>query len=32
MERHDGGIPTDVEEVIEADSTARRIAHDMLAP
>jgi 1-deoxy-D-xylulose-5-phosphate reductoisomerase len=32
MERHDGGIPTDVEEVIEADSTARRIAHDVLAP
>jgi 1-deoxy-D-xylulose-5-phosphate reductoisomerase len=30
MERHDGGTPTTVEDVIEADSTARRIAREVL--
>ncbi len=30
MERHDGGTPTTVEDVIEADSIARRIAHEVL--
>lgn len=30
MERHDGGTPTSVEEVVAADATARRIASDLL--
>ncbi len=30
MERHDGGTPTSVDDVIDADSTARRIAHEVL--
>ena len=31
MERHDGATPTTVDDVIEADSTARRIAREVLA-
>jgi len=30
MERHDGATPTSVEDVIEADHTARRIATELL--
>ncbi len=30
MERHDGGTPTSVDDVIAADAAARRIAHEVL--
>jgi 1-deoxy-D-xylulose-5-phosphate reductoisomerase len=31
LERHDGGYPSSVDEVIDADRSARRIAHEVLA-
>jgi 1-deoxy-D-xylulose-5-phosphate reductoisomerase len=30
LERHDGGIPQTVDDVIEADQEARRIADEVL--
>ncbi|MEM8621254.1 MAG: 1-deoxy-D-xylulose-5-phosphate reductoisomerase [Actinomycetota bacterium] len=32
MERHDGGVPTSIDDVIAADGAARRIAAELIAP
>jgi 1-deoxy-D-xylulose 5-phosphate reductoisomerase len=31
LDRHDLGMPTSVDEVVAADSAARRVAHDVVA-
>ena len=32
VERHDGGVPTSIDDVIAADGDARRIATELIAP